>query len=270
MTHSRPAIRNLLDSHGLSPRRELGQNFMVDPNTVRKIAELSGVSTGDRVVEIGAGLGSLTLALVERGAHVTAIEYDTGLASALRAITAASPEVDVVEADAMQVDWSSLLNNTPHTLVANLPYNIATPLVCDILEEVPLITRLVVLVQEEAADRFVARPGSKQYGAVTLKVAHFASARKVAHVPPTVFMPRPNVESAVVDITRHVSTYSIDTEALFAIMKTAFGQRRKMLRRSLDGHVSDEAFAAAGISPEDRPERIDLQRWYRLVEAMQS
>ena len=172
MTHSRPRIHELLEIDGLAPRRDLGQNFVADPNTVRRIARLAGVGPGDRVVEIGAGLGSLTLALAETGASVTAVEVDRGVASVLRTVVAAVPGVTVVEADAMTVDWSAVLaGHDDWTLVANLPYNVATPLVCDLLDSVPAVSSMLVMVQREVAERFAAGPGSRQYGAVSVKIA---------------------------------------------------------------------------------------------------
>jgi 16S rRNA (adenine1518-N6/adenine1519-N6)-dimethyltransferase len=277
VTHSRQAIRALLDGIGTSPRRSLGQNFVADANTVRRIARLAGVGHGDRVVEIGAGLGSLTLALAETGALVTAVEVDPRIAGALRdvlsesavaATVGAGTNVNVVEADAMTLDWPAVLADGDHwTLVANLPYNVATPLVCDVLDTVPQIERMLVMVQREVADRFVADPGSKQYGAVSVKIAYWASARLVGVVPPSVFVPRPNVESALVEITRRRPPATDPTE-LFSLVRTAFGQRRKMLRRSLAERVSPEQFAAAAISPEARPEQLDVDAWCRLTETV--
>jgi 16S rRNA (adenine1518-N6/adenine1519-N6)-dimethyltransferase len=272
VTHSRQAIRALLDGIGTTPRRGLGQNFVADPNTVRRIARLAGVGPGDRVVEIGAGLGSLTLALAETGAHVTAVEVDPRIAGALRTVLsdAGVPDttVTVVEADAMTLDWSAVLDGGDHwTLVANLPYNVATPLVCDLLDGVPEIERMLVMVQREVADRFVADPGSKQYGAVSVKIAYWASARLVGVVPPSVFVPRPNVESALVEITRRRPPPTAPDE-LFSLVRTAFGQRRKMLRRSLAERVTPAQFAVAAISPEARPEQLDVDAWCRLTEAV--
>jgi 16S rRNA (adenine1518-N6/adenine1519-N6)-dimethyltransferase len=151
--------------------------------------------------------------------------------------------------------------------VANLPYNVATPLVCDLLDGVPEIERMLVMVQREVADRFVADPGSKQYGAVSVKIAYWATARLVGVVPPSVFVPRPNVESALVEITRRRPPLTAPDE-LFSLVRTAFGQRRKMLRRSLAERVSPEQFAAAAISPEARPEQLDVDAWCRLTEAV--
>src|SRR4051794_39432601 len=168
MTHSRPAVRDLLTSRGLAPRRDLGQNFVADPNTVRRIAHLARVGPGDRVVEVGAGLGSLTLALAETGARVLAVEVDRGLVAALRDIVAGVDGVTVVEADAMALDWDELLGAADGwVLVANLPYNVATPLVADLLDGVPAIARMLVMVQREVAERLAAAPRTPAYGAIT-------------------------------------------------------------------------------------------------------
>ena len=268
MTHSRPAIHQLLDDRQLAPRRDLGQNFVADPNTVRRIAELADVGPGDAVVEVGAGLGSLTLALAETGAEVTAVEIDPGLAATLRDVVADAPRVEVVEADAMSLDWDELLSAAGErdwTLVANLPYNVGTPLVCDLLDQVPSISRMLVMVQREVAERFAAAPGTSPYGAISVKVAFWGHARIVRLGPASVFVPRPNVESALLEIVRHPPPADVDPEALFALVRTAFGQRRKMLRRSLNGVVSAEQFEAADVAPTARPEELGVDSWCRLT-----
>jgi 16S rRNA (adenine1518-N6/adenine1519-N6)-dimethyltransferase len=264
VTHSRPQIQRLLDDGGLAPRRDLGQNFVADANTVRRIASLARVGPGDRVVEIGAGLGSLTLALADTGAHVLAIEVDRGIVPVLRAVVADRAEVEVLEADATALEWAEHLDGVGWVLVANLPYNVATPLVCDVLDHVPAVDRLLVMVQREVAERLAARPGSKAYGAVSVKVAAWASARVVGHVPASVFVPRPNVESALVEIVRR-DPPDVDLEQLFALVRAGFAHRRKMLRRSLDGIVTPAQFAAAGVEPTRRPEELDLDAWCRLT-----
>lgn len=265
MTHSRPTVRELLTRRGLAPRRDLGQNFVADPNTVRRIAHLAAVGPEDHVVEIGAGLGSLTLALAETGATVTAVEVDRGLVGALREVVAGVPGVDVVEADAMSLDWDALLDGRKGwVLVANLPYNVATPLVCDLLDDVPAIERMLVMVQREVADRLAAVPGSAAYGAVSVKVAYWARARIVGHVSAAVFMPRPNVESALVEIVRRPPP-DVAPDTLFPLVRTAFRHRRKMLRRSLAGVVTAEQFVAAGVAETARPEELALEDWVRLA-----
>jgi len=267
VTHSRPAIRELLDAASLAPRRDLGQNFVADPNTVRRIADLARVDAGSHVVEIGAGLGSLTLALAESGAAVTAIEVDRGVVAVLRGVLADRPNVRVVEGDAMQLDWFDLLaDHDDWVLVANLPYNVATPLICDLLDTVPAIDRMLVMVQREAAERFAARPRTPAYGAVSVKAAYWGNAKIVGHVPASVFVPRPNVESALVEITRRTPP-ATDPVALFALVRAGFGQRRKMLRRSLAGVVAPETYEAAAVSPTARPEELDVDDWCRLTDA---
>lgn len=261
-------VVRLLAENGLAPRRDLGQNFVADPNTVRRIARLADVGAGDHVVEIGPGLGSLTLALADTGAHVTAVEVDRGVVTVLRRIIAAAgSDVEVVEADALRLDWGRLLGVQPCVVVANLPYNIATPLVCDLLDHVPQVDRMLVMVQREVAERFCATPRTPQYGAVSVKVAYWATARIAGLVPASVFVPRPNVESALVAIERR-STPPTDADpaAMFPLVRTAFGQRRKMLRRSLAGVVAPDEFERAGIDPTRRPEELDVIEWGRLTQ----
>jgi 16S rRNA (adenine1518-N6/adenine1519-N6)-dimethyltransferase len=277
MTISRSDVRRMLASHGLRPSRALGQNFVVDPNTVRRMARLSGVGPGDDVVEVGAGLGSLTIALADTGAHVTAIEIDSGLIPLLRSV--AEPlGVRVIHADALTADWSELLvaadpndsgSQRPWSLVANLPYNVATPVIANVLDDTPQIGSLVVMVQREVADRLVAGAGDPAYGAVSVKVAYHATASLVGKVPPSVFMPRPNVESAIVRIERRdqpaVPESEVSAERLFLVVRAGFAHRRKMLRRSLAELVEPEAFVAAGIDPESRAEDLDVFEWGRLA-----
>ncbi len=267
MTLTRAEVRRLLTENGLAPSRARGQNFVVDPNTVRRVARLAGVGPGDRVVEIGAGLGSLTLALAQTGASVTAVEVDGGLVPVLRRVVE-PVGVTVVEADALRTDWSSLLVGSGWALVANLPYNVATPLIVDLLDGVPAISRMLVMVQREVGERLAAGPGDAAYGAVSVKVAYWATAKVVSRVPPTVFHPVPKVDSALVRIERR-SAPAVGAEAdpawLFRLVRTGFGQRRKMLRRSLVDLASPEAFAAAGIRPEARAEELSVQDWGRLA-----
>jgi 16S rRNA (adenine1518-N6/adenine1519-N6)-dimethyltransferase len=270
VTHTRRALTELLEHHDLGPSRALGQNFVVDPNTVRRIARLAGVGPGTPVVEIGAGLGSLTLALVETGAEVTAVEVDRYLLPILREVVADHP-VRVVGGDAMRLDWAEVLaGHDRWALVANLPYNVATPLVLDLLAGVPAIERMLVMVQREAGERLAAEPGSGVYGIPSVKVALRARARIVGKVGPDVFLPRPRVDSALVEIVRRdVPATDADPDRLVALVERAFGQRRKMLRRSLAGVVAPEAFVAAGIDPEDRPERLSVEDWGRLTHAVE-
>jgi 16S rRNA (adenine1518-N6/adenine1519-N6)-dimethyltransferase len=261
VTLSRRDITELLARAGRHPSRALGQNFVADPNTVRRIAALAGVGSGDRVVEIGAGLGSLTLALLETGAEVTAIEVDRHLVPLLRE-TVEPAGARVVEADAMRVDWPALLGDDTWTLVANLPYNIATPLVADLLDEVPQVARMLVMVQREVGERLAAGVGDPQYGAVSVKVAYWATAKLVGRVPATVFVPQPKIESALVAIERRAE---LPAPVDFELVRAGFAHRRKMLRGALRGLVDDDAFARAGVRPEARAEELDVDAWGRLT-----
>jgi 16S rRNA (adenine1518-N6/adenine1519-N6)-dimethyltransferase len=266
LTLTRRDVVELLDRHRLRPSRALGQNFVADPNTVRRIARLADVGPGDRVVEIGAGLGSLTLALAETGASVTAVELDRYLVPVLRSVVEPVGAV-VVEGDAMALDWHALLGSAPHVLVANLPYNVATPLVLDLLDGVPEIGRMLVMVQREVGERLAAGVGEEAYGAVSVKVAYWAVAKVAGRVPPTVFVPQPRVESALVSIVRRPKGPAVDADAdrLFELVRAGFRHRRKMLRRALAGLVDDAAFACSGIRPEARAEELDIEAWGRLA-----
>jgi 16S rRNA (adenine1518-N6/adenine1519-N6)-dimethyltransferase len=267
LTHSPADIKRLLTAHGLSPSRALGQNFVADPNTVRRIARLAEVGPDDRVVEVGAGLGSLTLALAETGAAVTAIEIDRHLLPVLEDVVRGS-DVRVVGGDAMTLDWGALLGGQTWTLVANLPYNVATPLVADLLDGVPAIRRMLVMVQREVAERLAAAPGTSAYGGVSVKVAYWAEAEIVGKVPASVFVPKPRIESSLVSIVRRPEPAvgpDVPADHLFALVRAGFGQRRKMLRRSLAGLVSPEAFAAAGVEATARAEELDVIAWGRLA-----
>lgn len=265
MTLTRAQVIELLARADRSPSRALGQNFVVDPNTVRRIARLAGVGPGDQVVEIGAGLGSLTLALAETGAAVTAVEIDRHLVPLLRE-TVEPAGVTVVQGDAMALDWTALLVGGPWVLVANLPYNVATPLVADLLDDVPAVRRMLVMVQREVGERLAANVGDDAYGAVSVKVAYWATAKVVGVVPPTVFLPKPKVDSALVAIERRAEPATdAPRERLFQLVRAGFGQRRKMLRRSLADLVTAEAFAQANIRPESRAEELDVEAWGRLA-----
>ncbi len=276
LTHTETQLKALMDRFGVSPRRALGQHFVVDPNTVRRIARLSGAGPTDRVLEIGAGLGSLTLALAETGAAVRAVEVDGALAAALRVIVeeAGASTVEVVQADASRLDFDEVLAGSARwMLVANLPYNIATPLVLDLLREAEAISTMVVMVQREAGERLTAPPGSRARGIPSVLVQARATARLVAKVAPSVFWPRPKVESVVVRVERHQESerprLGPEVEARFErLVRAGFGQRRKMLRRSLAGLVTPDGFAKAGVDPAARPEAVTLAQWVALARAV--
>lgn len=266
------SIRDLLRRHGLRPSRALGQHLLADPNTVRRIVRLAGVQPGDRVLEIGPGVGSLTLGLLDAGAHVVALELDRHLIGALEEVVAGRGDATVVQGDALVIGLAELTSEGDWAVVANLPYNVATTLVVRVLEEAPSVQRLLVMVQREVGERLSAAPGGRAYGAVTVKVAYYAAAKLVGLVPASVFMPPPTVESALVKLVRHpappVSVPSVDT--LFALVRAGFAQRRKTLRRALAGELGEQTVAvleAAGIDPMARAETLDLATWADLARA---
>jgi len=268
VTHTRTSLADLLNQYGLKPSRALGQNFVVDPNTVRRIARMADVGPDDLVLEIGPGLGSLTLALVETGATVEAIEVDRYLIEPLRSVV--TPHgVIVHHADALRADYPSILGGRTAVVVANLPYNVATPLVLHLLETVPAITRLLVMVQKEVGERMAAHAGDEAYGAVSLRVQYFADATVVGKVSPHVFVPKPNVDSALVSIVRRrevrVSPDLVSEADLFAVVRTSFAQRRKMLRRSLAEWATEGVFERADVAETRRPEELTLEEFARLA-----
>jgi 16S rRNA (adenine1518-N6/adenine1519-N6)-dimethyltransferase len=270
VTHGPADIRQLLADNDLHPSRALGQNFVADANTVRRIVRLAEVQRGQPVVEIGAGLGSLTLALAEAGAEVTAVEIDRHVVPVLR--QQVEPHgVRVVEADALRLDWSDLLGDGPEpwALVANLPYNVATPLVIRVLEEAPQVGSLLVMVQREVGERMAAGAGDEAYGAVSVKIAYWARATVVGRVPPSVFVPRPRVESVLVRLVRRSDAPwkpgDPSYDRLFAVVRGGFAHRRKMLRRSLSDLVDPGTFEEAGIDPTARAEELTLEEWGRLA-----
>ena len=264
----------MLADRGLEPSRALGQNFVVDPNTTERIARLAKVGREDAVIEIGAGLGALTESLVRSGARITAIEIDRGLVEVLR--ERLGDKVDVIHGDALRIDWEEVITRATDgdasqavTVVANLPYNVATAIVMLVLEHVPRVRRLLVMVQREVGERLAATPGGREYGAVSVRIAYFATARLVGRVPPDVFHPRPHVDSALVEITRRpgpaVDPRFASYEEIVALVRAGFSGRRKMLRRSLAGLVGEAAFAAAEVAPTARAEQLDVVVWGKLA-----
>ena len=265
-------VRRLLEANGLAPSKALGQHFVVDPNTIGRIVRLAAIGEGEQVLEIGPGLGSLTLGLAATGAPVTAVEIDGDLVGVLAALL--PPSVRVVHADALGCDWPALLGGGRWVVVANLPYNVATPLVIRLLQEAPAVGRMVVMVQKEAGERLAARPGSKAYGAVTVRVAYYATARLAGEVAPEVFLPRPNVASALVELHRRpapaVPAEVAGYDELDRLVRAGFAGRRKMLRRSLAGLVDAAAFEAAGIPGTARAEDLDVVGWGKLAACQRS
>ena len=269
-------MRALARKHGIRPSRALGQNFVIDPNTLRRLIRLAEIHPSDRIIEVGAGFGVFTAALAEAAASVTAIELDRGLLPALEEIVGGIDNVRVVHADALKIDYGELTGGVPHRMVSNLPYNIATPLIATLLEEAPEITDFTVVVQKEAGERFAAGPGSKTYGAVSVLTAYFAEARVLGRVPAKVFWPVPNVESVAIRIIRRPPQVDVDFPQLMAVVRGAFSQRRKTLRNSLaasaglDADRVAAALTASGLDPAARPETLGLQQFAGVAKAMAS
>ncbi|WP_419919043.1 16S rRNA (adenine(1518)-N(6)/adenine(1519)-N(6))-dimethyltransferase RsmA [Candidatus Poriferisocius sp.] len=267
MTLTRSQVLDLLNRYEVTPSRAMGQNFVVDPNTIDAMVRAAELTPGHSVVEIGPGLGSLTRALAVEADQVLAIEADRRLLAPL-AETADLANVEILYADATAGDWRTRLGSSDRrwALVANLPYNISVPLILDLLEHEPRIGAFTVMVQKEVAERLVAPVGTKAYGIPTLKVAYWSEARIVRPVPASVFHPRPRVSSAVVRLARRPApAVDADPDRLFTLIRTAFGRRRQMLRRSLATHVHPDHFTRAAIDPTHRPEQLTLADWSRLA-----
>ena len=275
---TRGELKELLASHGLRPSRALGQNFVVDQNTLRRVVRLAEIEPGDLVLEVGAGLGALSLELARSGARVTAVEVDRRLVPLLRSQVNSSG-VQVVEADALTVDLEALLcerstegrdaSTRPWHLVANLPYNVAVPVLARVLEEADSVRSMLVMVQREVGERLAAAPGAASYGAISVKIAYFATARVVGAVPTSVFVPRPRVDSSLVRIIRRpsvaVDPAVVSPQRLFRVVRAGFAHRRKMLRGTLQGIVTPEAFASAEVDPRARAQELSVEQWGRLA-----
>ena len=292
-------IRGLAEGLDLRPAKHWGQNFVVDAGTVRKIARLAGVGPGDHVLEVGPGFGSLTLALLETGADVTAVEIDPRLAATLPTVAAAHAPEDaarlaVIHGDALRVSASDVADAragtardaragtaregdsgaAPSALVANLPYNVAVPVILTALESFPGLERVLVMVQAEVADRIAAPPGSRTYGIPSVKVAWYGSARRAGNVGRAAFWPVPRVDSALVLIERRdPPATTARREDVFAVVDAAFAQRRKAMRgaiRTMAGstEAGDRVLERAGVDPLARGETLDIAAFSRLTEAL--
>jgi 16S rRNA (adenine1518-N6/adenine1519-N6)-dimethyltransferase len=267
-------IRELAARLGVAPTKKLGQNFVHDPNTVRRIVASAELTGADVVLEVGPGLGSLTLGLLGAAAHVHAVELDPVLAAALPTTVAerADPaKLTVHHADALKIAGAGL-RPAPTMLVANLPYNVAVPVVLHLLAELPTLRGGLVMVQKEVADRLVAGPGSKVYGVPSVKLAWYAAARAAGRVPPAVFWPVPNVDSGLVAFTRRDPPGEAARGAVFTVVDAAFAQRRKTLRAALAGwaggpDIAEKVLVAAGVSPQARGESLTVGEFAAIAAA---
>ena len=278
-------VRALSQALGVRPTKTLGQNFVHDAGTVRRIVRAAGVRNGETVLEVGPGRVSLPLAILEAGASVIAVEIDPPLAQALPVTVAqrmpeAAGRLRVVGADALSIDGPAALgladgDPLPTRLVANLPYNVAVPVLLTLLAALPSLESVTVMVQAEVADRLAAGPGSKVYGVPSVKAAWYASARRTITIGRTVFWPVPNVDSALVELVRREPPSTrASREAVFAVVDAAFAQRRKTLRQALAGlagspQAAEAAIRAAGIDPTRRGETLDVHDFAALAEALE-
>jgi len=269
-------IRALASELDVTPTKKLGQNFVVDANTVRRIVQVAAVVSGEHVVEVGPGLGSLTLAILEAGASVTAVEIDHRLAARLSATATAHGVPDgaltVLDADALRI---TDLPGEPTVLVANLPYNVSVPVLLHFLETFRTLRRGVVMVQAEVGERLAAPPGSKTYGAPSVKAAWYGQWRLAGTVSRQVFWPVPNVDSVLVAFSRDEQLRGSEAERLrtFQIVDAAFQQRRKMLRQAVSGVLGGTSAAAsevlvrAGVAPTARGEELGVEDFLRIARA---
>ncbi|WP_406265586.1 16S rRNA (adenine(1518)-N(6)/adenine(1519)-N(6))-dimethyltransferase RsmA [Actinacidiphila glaucinigra] len=269
-------IRELAAALGVRPTKQRGQNFVIDANTVRRIVRTADVRPDDVVVEVGPGLGSLTLALLEAAERVTAVEIDDVLAAALPSTVAArlpgrADGFALVHSDALRVE--ELPGPPPTALVANLPYNVAVPVLLHMLATFPSIERTLVMVQSEVADRLAAGPGSKVYGVPSVKAAWYAEVKRAGAIGRNVFWPAPNVDSGLVSLVRRKEPLATTAsrEQVFAVVDAAFAQRRKTLRAALAGWAgsaaaAEEALVAAGVSPQARGEALTVEEFAAIAE----
>jgi 16S rRNA (adenine1518-N6/adenine1519-N6)-dimethyltransferase len=269
-------VRELAKALGLKPTKQRGQNFVIDANTVRRIVRTSALTDDDVVVEVGPGLGSLTLALLATVRRVVAIEVDPVLSAALPTTVAArrpdlADRLKVVAADALRVD--SVPGPPPTALVANLPYNVAVPVLLHLLERLPSLRRVLVMVQAEVADRLAAGPGSRSYGVPSVKAAWYGEVTRAGSVGRSVFWPAPNVDSGLVALVRRPEPVSVvGREAVFACVDAAFAQRRKTLRAALAGWAgsapeAEEVLRSAGIDPSARGEQLSVADFVAVADA---
>ena len=276
---SRTEIRNLARELDFRPRKALGQNFVHDANTLRRIVSASGVNKNDHVLEVGPGLGSLTLALLDRGAAVTAVEIDPVLAERLPKTIAEHSHSEIHRLTVLNRDVLGIsradLKEPPTAVVANLPYNIAVPALLHLLAEFPSIRTMMVMVQAEVAERLAAEPGGKEYGVPSAKVRFFGNVRRYGSVSPTVFWPIPRVYSGLVRIDRHETapwpTDDAFRQQVFDLIDTAFAQRRKTVRNAFlewagSGNASAEMLLAASIDPARRGETLTIADFVRLLQ----
>ncbi|MEZ5238053.1 MAG: 16S rRNA (adenine(1518)-N(6)/adenine(1519)-N(6))-dimethyltransferase RsmA [Microthrixaceae bacterium] len=264
------AVNRMLAGRPGGARRSLGQNFVTDPGVIDDLVAAAGIGPASRVLEVGPGLGSLTLGLLAAGAEVVALEKDPELLAMLRDAPGVrgAQGLRLVQGDATEVDWQELLDGGSWQMVSNLPYNVAVPIVLGVLAGAPMVGALWSMVQLEVAERLCAGPGGRSIGVPTIKAAWYAQARMAMRVPPGAFTPRPRVHSAVVEMQRRPPPRDdVDPGEVFGLVEAGYRQRRKMLRSSLGGLAAPEVFELAGIEATSRPEELGVSQWADLAAA---
>ena len=265
-------LKDMMEKHDLRPSKSLGQNFVVDPNTILKIIRAANIEKGEQILEIGPGLGSLTSQL-SATSKVVAIELDRYLIPALEEVLnhfGKRKNVEIVQEDAMKIDWQEFFAQRQGVwkMVANLPYNIATPLLVTLLENAPEIQAIYVMVQLEVGERFAASPKSKAYGIPSVKAQYWAETKVLGKVSPNVFLPVPKVDSAILQIIRKSSPPEVNYANFSRLIQTAFQHRRKMIRKSLNTLVPLANFSIAELSPQARPEELSVTDWVKLAKTL--
>ena len=264
--------RLILNRYSIVPSRSLGQNFVTDPNTIRKVVRIAEIKPTDQVLEIGAGLGSLTSGLKD-AKKIVAVEFDRYLIPALReTLERASmlEKTEILHEDAMRIRWDNFfsMRSGEWKMISNLPYNIASPLLLSILDDAPNVTKIIAMVQREVGERFVANVGSPSYGIPSVKAQYWADISIVGHIPPKVFFPVPKVDSVLLEFSRRETVENVNLELMWQLVRIGFGQRRKMLRKSLKKFVGNQEFDLAGIDPMLRPQDLTIQDWVMLANSV--
>tara|TARA_Y100000768_G_scaffold135465_1_gene100866 strand:+ start:1875 stop:2705 length:831 start_codon:yes stop_codon:yes gene_type:complete len=265
-------LKNIMEYYDLRPSKSLGQNFVVDPNTILKIIRAANIGKDEQILEIGPGLGSLTSQL-STTSKVVAIELDRYLIPALEEVLSKYGErenVEIVQEDAMKVNWRKFFDQRQGywKMVSNLPYNISTPLLINLLENAPELQAICVMVQLEVGERFAAAPKSKAYGIPSVKAQYWAETKILGKVSPNVFLPVPKVDSAILQIMRKSSPPEVNYANFSRLIQTAFQHRRKMIRKSLNTLVPTTNFTIAEINPQARPEELSVMDWVKLTKTL--
>ena len=266
--------QSILKRHSILPSRSLGQHFVIDPNTIRKVVRVAELQQADQILEIGAGFGSLTSEFSE-AKKIVAIEFDRYLIPALNETLERAAMIEMTEIlheDAMNINWHEFFSTRPGDwkMVSNLPYNIASPLLLNLLDHAPQVTKLVVMVQREVGERFAAEVGTSSYGIPSVKAQYWADVSIVGRIPPNVFFPAPKVDSVLLEFSRRRNVEPVELGVLWRLVQTGFGQRRKMLRKSLRKLVETQDFVRAGIDPTLRPQDLNIGDWISLANEVES